>query len=81
MDFPVQVRLLFLVEYNQVNAVLEGLEGRAAQAIDLHYRIGASRGAIASQLAMQPDGVKSLLRRTRDVLRECVERKLRREDS
>jgi RNA polymerase sigma-70 factor (ECF subfamily) len=55
---------------------VDGLEGRAKQAIDLAYRVGASRGAIATQLAMQPDGVKTLLRRTRDVLRECVERKL-----
>jgi RNA polymerase sigma-70 factor, ECF subfamily len=56
-----------------------GLEGRAKQVIDLAYRVGASRGAIATELAMQPDGVKTLLRRTRDVLRECVERKLNRQ--
>jgi RNA polymerase sigma-70 factor (ECF subfamily) len=58
---------------------VEGLEGRAKQAIDLAYRVGASRGAIATQLAMQPDGVKTLLRRTRDVLRECVERRISRD--
>ncbi len=62
-----------------LRACVDGLEGRARQVIDLHYRVGASRGAIATQLAMQPDGVKTLLRRTRDVLRACVERKLRRE--
>jgi RNA polymerase sigma-70 factor (ECF subfamily) len=56
---------------------VDGLEGRARQAIDLAYRVGASRGAIAVELAMQPDGVKTLLRRTRDVLRECVERRLK----
>jgi RNA polymerase sigma-70 factor (ECF subfamily) len=60
---------------------VQGLEGRARQAIDLAYRVGASRGAIATELAMQPDGVKTLLRRTRDVLRECVERKLNRESN
>jgi RNA polymerase sigma-70 factor (ECF subfamily) len=53
-----------------------GLEGRAQQAIDLHYAERAGREAIAAKLDMQPDGVKTLLRRTRQVLRECVERKL-----
>jgi RNA polymerase sigma-70 factor (ECF subfamily) len=56
---------------------VDGLEGRARTAIDLHYREHASRDAIASQLGMQPDGVKTLLRRTRQVLRECIERKLK----
>jgi RNA polymerase sigma-70 factor (ECF subfamily) len=55
---------------------LERIEGRARQAIDLHYRDHAGREAMASQLGMQPDGVKTLLRRTRDVLRECIERKI-----
>ena len=58
---------------------LEKLEGRARQAVDLHYRDRTSREAIAAQLKMQPDGVKTLLRRTRDVLRECVERKIKTE--
>jgi RNA polymerase sigma-70 factor (ECF subfamily) len=56
---------------------LEQLEGRARQAVDLHYREHASREAIASQLSMQPEGVKTLLRRTRQLLRECIERKLK----
>jgi RNA polymerase sigma-70 factor, ECF subfamily len=58
---------------------LKQLEGRAREAIDLHYRDSASREAIAERLEMQPDGVKTLLRRTRQVLRECVERKLKNE--
>ncbi len=33
--------------------------------------------AIAERLGMQPDGVKTLLRRTRSVLRECIERQLK----
>ena len=53
------------------------LEGRARTAIDLHYRDDAGREAIAARLEMQPDGVKTLLRRTRQLLRECVERKLK----
>jgi RNA polymerase sigma-70 factor (ECF subfamily) len=55
---------------------LAGLEGRSRQAIDLHYRDGADREAIATALDMKPDGVKTLLRRTRQLLRECIERKL-----
>jgi RNA polymerase sigma-70 factor, ECF subfamily len=55
---------------------IEQLEGRSREAIDLHYRQGASRDAIAAKLDMKPDGVKSLLRRTRALLRECVERKI-----
>ncbi len=58
---------------------LKLLEGRAREAIDLHYRESVSREAIAAQLEMQPDGVKTLLRRTRQSLRECVERKLKNE--
>src|SRR3954451_10520031 len=58
---------------------LEALEGRVRQAVDLHYRDHAGREAIATQLGMQPDGVKTLLRRTRGLLRECVERKMKTE--
>jgi RNA polymerase sigma-70 factor (ECF subfamily) len=52
------------------------LEGRAHEAVNLHYWEAAGREAIAERLEMQPEGVKTLLRRTRQVLRECVERKL-----
>jgi RNA polymerase sigma-70 factor (ECF subfamily) len=55
---------------------LDELRSRPRQAIDLHYRDGSGREAIARQLDMKPDGVKSLLRRTRDLLRECVQRKV-----
>jgi DNA-directed RNA polymerase specialized sigma24 family protein len=54
---------------------VEQLEGRARLAVDLHYRVESGRDAIAAALDMKPDGVKTLLRRTRQVLRECVERK------
>jgi RNA polymerase sigma-70 factor (ECF subfamily) len=59
---------------------LEKLEDRCRKAIDLQYRDGAGREDIADQLGMQPEGVKTLLRRTRQVLRECVERKLKTEN-
>ncbi len=52
----------------------EKLEGRAKQAIDFSYHEGLSRNDIAARLDMKPQGVKTLLRRTRAVLRECVER-------
>jgi RNA polymerase sigma-70 factor (ECF subfamily) len=55
------------------------LNGRSAEAIDLQYRQGLSRERIAEELNMQPDGVKTLLRRTRELLRQCVERRLRRD--
>jgi RNA polymerase sigma-70 factor (ECF subfamily) len=56
---------------------LTELEGRAREAVEMHYRENASREAIAERLEMRPDGVKTLLRRIRQVLRECVERKVR----
>lgn len=56
---------------------LDELEGRPRKAVDLHYREHASRKAIASELGMEADGVKTLLRRTREILRECVERKVK----
>lgn len=55
---------------------VEKLDGRAKQAIDQAYRDGAGREAIAEQLDMKPDGVKTLLRRTRAKLQECIERTL-----
>ena len=61
----------------QIDAIrdcVEQLEGRAKQAINLHYREKTSRQAIAELLGMKPDGVKTLLRRTRALLRECVQR-------
>jgi RNA polymerase sigma-70 factor (ECF subfamily) len=60
---------------------IEQLEGRARLAIELHYRERASREAIAAQLEMKPDGIKTLLRRTRQLLRDCVERKVKTEST
>lgn len=51
---------------------------KAREAIDLKYREDASRDEIADQLEMAADGVKTLLRRARSSLRDCVERKLNR---
>ncbi len=49
------------------------------EVIEMHYRDRAGREAIATKLGMQADGVKTLLRRIRQVLRECIERKLKTE--
>ncbi len=52
---------------------LEKLEGRARTAIDLSYHDGHSRQQVAEALSMKPEGVKTLLRRTRELLRKCIE--------
>ncbi len=56
---------------------LKSVNGRGRKAIDMQYTQGCSRSEIAEALDLTPDGVKSLLRRTRDALRQCVERKVR----
>jgi RNA polymerase sigma-70 factor (ECF subfamily) len=56
---------------------LRELTDRARRAIELRYRDDRSRRDIAAALEMTEDGVKTLLRRTREVLRECVERKVK----
>jgi RNA polymerase sigma-70 factor (ECF subfamily) len=53
-----------------------GLSGRARQAVELFYHDDRSRADVARELEMTEDGVKSLLRRTRDLLRKCVEGKV-----
>lgn len=55
---------------------LAELNGKTRQAIDLRYREGLSRSAIAIALEMSDDGVKTLLRRARDLLRRCILRRL-----
>jgi RNA polymerase sigma-70 factor (ECF subfamily) len=55
---------------------VERLEGRARQAVELFYRQEKSRGDIGRELELGEEGVKTLLRRTREVLRRCVEQRL-----
>lgn len=53
-----------------------GLLGpRARQGVDLFYGDGASRQDVAHELGITVEGVKTLLRRSRDELRACVESK------
>jgi RNA polymerase sigma-70 factor (ECF subfamily) len=56
---------------------VEQLEGRAKRVVELTYQQNKSRADIAAKMDMTESGVKSLLRRTRDVLRQCVERKVK----
>jgi RNA polymerase sigma-70 factor, ECF subfamily len=55
---------------------LEQLEGRVRAAIDGFYRDRLSREELAAKLDMKPDGVKTLFRRTREVLKQCIEKKI-----
>jgi RNA polymerase sigma-70 factor (ECF subfamily) len=59
---------------------VEQLEGRARLAVNMHYRENYSRESMAAALDLKPDGVKTLLHRTRQLLRECVERKVNAEE-
>ena len=52
------------------------LQDRGRRAVTLRYGERRSRSQMAELLGMTSDGVKSLLRRLRDTLRACVERKL-----
>jgi len=58
---------------------LETLDGRARRALELRYTEQSSRAAMASELAMGEDGIKTLLRRTREALFACVQRRQREE--
>lgn len=51
----------------------ERLTGRSKKAIQLQYQQGLGRAEVADTLGMSLDGVKTLLRRTRERLRKCVE--------
>ena len=55
------------------------LAGRARTVVELGYGLGdrdpQGRAAIARELGMQENGVKTLLQRVRQQLRECIERR------
>ena len=53
---------------------VQQLEGRARDVVRMHYEERRSRRDIGERLGIGEDGVKSLLRRTRSILRECIER-------
>ena len=53
---------------------VERLRGRAAVAVQLAYGGGASRAQIAAATGLLPNGVKTLLARTRRWLAQCIGR-------
>jgi RNA polymerase sigma-70 factor (ECF subfamily) len=55
---------------------LDALPGKQRLAVDLQYAQGRSRTEMAQLLRMTSDGVKSLMRRVRRALGECVEKRL-----
>jgi RNA polymerase sigma-70 factor (ECF subfamily) len=60
---------------DRLRACLDRLDGRAREVVRLHYEERRSRRDIGQRLGIGEDGVKSLLRRTRAVLRACIERR------
>lgn len=62
----------------QLGQCLERLAERSREALTLHYRERLGRTAIGARLGLGEDGVKSLLRRARAALRDCIETELER---
>ncbi len=56
-----------------LNDCMGRLDGRARQAVDLFYRDGHSREEAAKLMGMKDEGMKTLLRRIKEILRECME--------
>lgn len=52
---------------------LSKITGRARKALELRYQSSNSRRQMAQELELSEDGVKSMLRRTREILRGCIE--------
>ncbi|MFO7898652.1 MAG: sigma-70 family RNA polymerase sigma factor [Planctomycetota bacterium] len=59
----------------------ESLPEKHRRALDLRYAEEASRARMAELLRMTENGVKSLLRRIRARLAECIERRLRSQEA
>jgi RNA polymerase sigma-70 factor, ECF subfamily len=62
-----------------LRACVAELQGRARLAVERSYGLGSDaphrRDAVARELGMQPNGVKTLLQRVRQQLRACIERR------
>lgn len=54
------------------------LQGRAREVLELRYGRSHDRGSIARELGLKESGVKSILSRSKKLLRECIERRLNR---
>lgn len=55
-------------------ACLAELPEHGRQVLDLRYRVNASRKDIAAKLGRSEEGTKTMLRRIKQTLRECIER-------
>lgn len=60
---------------------LKRLTTRARQALEWHHQDGLPRREVAARLGLGEEGAKSLLERSRDLLRDCVQRRLITESS
>jgi RNA polymerase sigma-70 factor (ECF subfamily) len=56
---------------------MQHVQGKAREALDLFYRDEVPQAQIAAKLGMKPEGVKTLLRRAVEKLRQCMEGKLK----
>lgn len=63
----------------QLRACVQALDGRAREAVERAYGIGRpgpdDRDRLARELGLKSNGLKTLLQRTRRLLRACLERK------
>lgn len=58
----------------QLRDCLGGLQPRARQALELHYRDGLPWQQVATIIDLKPNGTKTLVQRARAALRQCLER-------
>jgi RNA polymerase sigma-70 factor (ECF subfamily) len=61
-----------------LRSCLEQMTSRVRRAFELQYRERRSRAELAAALGLGEEGVKSLLQRSRQRLRECIERRIHR---
>ena len=57
----------------------EQLAPRSQRALELAYRDGIGRAAIATELGIAANTVRNLLARTRDTLKQCIETRMSKE--
>ncbi|MFC1587921.1 RNA polymerase sigma factor [Planctomycetota bacterium] len=55
---------------------MQTVKHKANKVLNLKYRENLSLAEISASLGMSGDGVKTLLRRTKSALRQCIERKM-----
>ena len=66
----------WIVQNHALAACLDGLTDRVRRVLALFYGDGASRDDVGREVGMTPDGVKTTMRRAREKLRDCIERRL-----